>query len=446
MKIQVKTHAILLYSLLGLAILWGPTASADPVDAVADLVLGQPHLTGQPHLFSNTANYGGVSASSLHGPREVAVDAAGNVYVADTSNHRVLVYLDPQNTDTVADLVLGKPNFITSKCNIDFVVYKVVSASTLCYPFGVVVDAAGNVYVTDVGNNRVLVYLDPQNTDTVADLVLGQPNFTSRTANNGGVSASSLHAPHGVAVDTAGNVHVADLLNNRVLEYHTPLTTDTVADVVLGQPNFTSNTANNGGISASSLNNPREVAGDAAGNVYVADVGNHRVLVYLDPQNTDTVADLVLGKPNFITSKCKIDFVVDKVVAVVGSSSASTLCLPFGVVVDAAGNVYVADGNNRVLEYHTPLTTDTVADVVLGQPNFTSNTANNGGVSASSLYGPHGVAVDTAGNVYVADLYNNRVLVYDGFLDLAPMPTCAGYDDPCATPLALKKKPNDQFH
>ncbi len=324
MKIQVKTHAILLYSLLGLAILWGPTASADPVDAVADLVLGQPHLTGQPHLFSNTANYGGVSASSLNNPREVAVDAAGNVYVADTSNHRVLVYLDPQNTDTVADLVLGKPNFITSKCNIDFVVYKVVSASTLCYPFGVVVDAVGNVYVTDVGN--------------------------------------------------------------------------------------------------------------------------HRVLVYLDPQNTDTVADLVLGKPNFITSKCKIDFVVDKVVAVVGSSSASTLCLPFGVVVDAAGNVYVADGNNRVLEYHTPLTTDTVADVVLGQPNFTSNTANNGGVSASSLYGPHGVAVDTAGNVYVADLYNNRVLVYDGFLDLTPMPTCAGYDDPCATPLALKKKPNDQFH
>jgi streptogramin lyase len=358
----------------------------------------------------------------------------------------VLVYLDPQNTDTVADLVLGQPNFITSKCNIDFVVYKVVSASTLCYPFGVVADAAGNVYVTDVGNNRVLVYLDPQNTDTVADLVLGQPNFTSNTANNGGVSASSLHAPHGVAVDTAGNVHVADLLNNRVLEYHAPLTTDTVADVVLGQPNFTSNTANYGGVSASSLHGPREVAVDAAGNVYVADTANHRGLVYLDPQNTDMVADLVLGKPNFFTSKCKIDVVDGKVVTVAGSSSVSTLCLPFGVAVDAAGNVYVADGNNRVLVYHTPLTTDTVADVVLGQPNFTSNTANNGGVSASSLHGPHGVAVDTVGNVYVADLYNNRVLVYDGFLDLTPMPTCAGHDDPFATPLALKKKPNDQFH
>jgi len=270
MKIQIKTHAILLYSSLGLAILWGPTASADPVDAVADLVLGQPYFT------SNTANNGGVSASSLHAPRKVAVNAAGNVYVADTANHRVLVYLDPQNTDTVADLVLGKLNFSTSKCKKDFVGNKVVSASTLCFPFGIVVDAAGNVYVADTGNNRVLVYLDPQNTDTVADLVLGQPNFTSRTANTGGVNASSLHAPHGVTVDTAGNVYVADLLNNRVLEYHTPLTTDTVADVVLGQPNSTSNTANNGGVSASSLNLPREVAVDAAGNVYVADTANNR--------------------------------------------------------------------------------------------------------------------------------------------------------------------------
>ncbi|MEE9221866.1 MAG: hypothetical protein V3V40_00200 [Nitrosomonadaceae bacterium] len=163
MKIQIKTHAILLYSSLGLAILWGPTASADPVEAVADLVLGQPNST------SNTANNGGVSASSLHGPRKVAVNAAGNVYVADTANHRVLVYLDPQNTDTVADLVLGKLNFSTSKRKKDFVGNKVVSASTLYFPFGIAVDAAGNVYVADTGNNRVLVYLDPQNTDTVAD-------------------------------------------------------------------------------------------------------------------------------------------------------------------------------------------------------------------------------------------------------------------------------------
>jgi DNA-binding beta-propeller fold protein YncE len=128
------------------------------------------------------------------------------------------------------------------------------------------------------------------------------------------------------------------------------------------------------------------VAVDTAGNVYVADTSNHRVLVYLDPQNTDTVADLVLGQPNF-TSKRNMVFVGVKVLG------ASTLCFP---------------------------------------------------VSPSTLCFPYGVTVDTAGNVYVAD--NNRVLVYDGFLDLTPMPTRAGYDDPFATPLTLKKKSNEQFH
>jgi hypothetical protein len=155
----------------------------------------------------------------------------------------------------------------------------------------------------------------------------------------------------------------------------------------------------------------------------------------------DAVADLVLGQPHLTGQPHLFSNTANN-----EGVSASSLNNPREVAVDAAGNVYVAEGNNRVLVYHTPLTTDTVADVVLGQPNFTSNTANNGGVSASSLHGPHGVAIDTAGNVHVADLYNNRVLVYDGFLDLTPMPTCAGHDDPCATPLALKKKPNDQFH
>jgi hypothetical protein len=133
------------------------------------------------------------------------------------------------------------------------------------------------------------------------------------------------------------------------------------------------------------------------------------------------VADRVFGQGGSFTSR----------VCNLGGISASSLCGLGGVAVDRAGNLYVADGrsigghsipeapprpspNHRVLEYDSPLTTDTVADHVFGQGgSFTSNTCNLGGISASSLCVPFGVAVDAAGNLYVADQANNRVLEYD---------------------------------
>ena len=120
--------------------------------------------------------------------------------------------------------------------------------------------------------------------DTAADRVFGQGgSFTSATCNLGGISASSLCQPLDVAVDAAGNLYVADT-NSRVLEYNTPLTTGTVAGLVFGQGgSFTTNTPNNGGISASSLGDPTAMALDAAGNLYVADAGNNRVLEYDSP-------------------------------------------------------------------------------------------------------------------------------------------------------------------
>jgi sugar lactone lactonase YvrE len=302
------------------------------------------------------------------------------------------------NLDTIADHVFGQPNFTSGTSNNGG-----LSARSLYVPHGMALDAAGNLYVVDQLNHRVLVYYAPLTTDATADQVFGQPNFTSRTSNNGGLSASSLNYPTGVALDAAGNLYVADAGNSRVLVYYAPLTTDTIADRVFGQPNFTSSTSNNGGLSASSLYEPSGVALDPAGNLFVADYGNHRVLVYYAPLTTDATADRVFGQPNF-TSRTSNN----------GGLSALSLYEPSGVALDAAGNLYVADQlNHRVLVYYAPLTTDATADRVFGQPNFTSRTSNNGGLSASSLSYPSRVALGPAGNLYVADVGNHRVLAYD---------------------------------
>ncbi|HYL60664.1 MAG TPA: hypothetical protein VEU51_17495, partial [Candidatus Acidoferrales bacterium] len=122
-------------------------------------------------------------------------------------------------------------------------------------------------------------------TNTTADTVFGQAgSFISSNTNNGGLSADSLSQPTGVAVDARGNLYVADGGNNRVLEFKTPLSSDTTADKVLGQGgSFTSGNANHGGLSASSLSSPFGVTVDGSGNLYVADKANSRVLEYDQP-------------------------------------------------------------------------------------------------------------------------------------------------------------------
>ena len=376
----------------------GEEASSAPGDTTADRVFGQGGS-----FTSNTCNNGGLSTSSLCGPQDGVVDASGNLYIVDSGNHRVLEYDSPLTTDMVADRVFTGLNA----------------------PFGVALDTSGNLYVADFGNSRVLEYNTPLTTDTTADRVFGQPDFTSNLCNQGPTpSASTLCSPTGVAVDASGNVYIADFSNNRVLEYNTPLTTDTVADRVFGQAgSFTTNLCN--AVSASSLCSPLRSAPDASGNLFVTDSLNHRLLEYNTPLTTDTVADRVFGQGgSFTTGTCNN-----------GGVTASSLCRPSGVTVDASGNLFVADstsfanqvfGNSRVLEYDTPFTTDTVADRVFGQPNFTSSSCNQGATpSASTLCGPNGVALDGSGNLFVADGNNHRVLVYDAPLAATPTPTAS---------------------
>jgi hypothetical protein len=241
---------------------------------------------------------------------------------------------------------------------------------------------------------------------------------------------NSLCAPSGVTVDKSGNVYISD--GSRVLEYNTPLTTDTSADRVFGQNDkFTTDGCNLGGESAGTLCGASGIALDNAGDLFVVDQANSRVLEYDSPPLHDTVADRVIGTCGSFTSNacCPGDNL--------------TLNSPFGLALDAMGNLYVADRfHNRVLENDDPISTDTLADRVFGQgDNFATTDCNHGGPSADSLCGPVDVAFDSNGNLHVSDSGNHRALSYDApFGSAIPHPTqsvCA-IPTPTPTPVAAK--------
>jgi sugar lactone lactonase YvrE len=338
-------------------------------------------------FITNTTNKGGISASSLNSPAGGVFDKNGNLYMADQSNNRVLYY--PAGSTTATRVYGQGGSFATNTANKGG-----VSAKSLYGPYTVALDGSGNLYVPDCNNNRVLYY--PMGS-TTATRVYGQGgSFTTNPANKGGISAKSLYCPSGIAVDKNGNLYISDADNSRVLYYPAGSTT---ATRVYGQGgSFTTNTANKGGISAISLSIPGLITLDGNGNLYVVDYENHRVLYYL---SGSTTAIRVYGQSGSFTTN-----IVNK-----GGISAKSLYYPWGIAVDGSGNLYVADyGNSRVLYYPAGTTT---ATRVYGQGgSFTTNTQNNGGISANSLDEPYSVAVDSSGNLYVFDTLNNRVLVY----------------------------------
>jgi sugar lactone lactonase YvrE len=409
--------------------------------SVAALVTGAPAdlVIGQQDFFSGLAN--GTTASTLSIPRGVGVDSAGNVYVADTGNSRVLIFPNPFTTMTqtgqsagfTAIAAIGQVgNFTSSACNVGG--GQNASADTLCSPEDVALDGSNNLYVADTGNSRVLEYNSPVNGATIgANRVFGQlGSFVTQGVNAGGsVSKDGMKLPSGVSVDKNNNLYVADSGNNRVIEFNTPLTTtaiagsgDTSADKVWGQAgDLTKAICNNGGVSASSLCFPVKAALDSSGNLYIGDTSSNRILEYDEGANppANQTANRVFGQSTFTVSGCNRGAL---------SPTASTLCPATGLAADIGGDLFAVDGNNRVLEYKTPLSTDQVADVALGEPDFVHAAAS---IDPRSLNAPNQIAIDpTTHALVVADTVNNRVLGWhnaETFVSGAPADLVLGQPD-----------------
>jgi uncharacterized protein (TIGR03437 family) len=295
---------------------------------------------------------GMATAARLNSPQRVAVDAAGNLYVADTANHRIRKVSLDGTISTVAGT--GEAGFSGDKGP--------ATSAQLNWPYGLTVSSSGLLYIADTSNNRVRRVDASGAIDTIA-------GGGSALSDGGPAASGSLYQPYDVAVDSSGNLYIADLGNSRVRKVNSQGTISTLA---------------------SGIGHARGLAVDAIGTVYVANGWGYNQILKIDSS----------GNVSVVAGTGAWGFGGDG-----GPATAASFSAPPGVAVDAAGNLYVADhGNQRVRKISTLGTITTLAGS--GQANLSGDGGPAGG---ATLKGPTALAMDSSGSLYIADSGNNRV-------------------------------------
>ena len=306
---------------------------------------------------SFTANTVGLSATGMNSPSSTAQDSAGNLYVSDHLNNRVLQFKPPFTNGMSASLAIGQPDLVTGTPDTTQNGFGANPANGFVGgPVGMAFDSSGNLWVVDFSNHRILQFKPPFATGMNASLVIGQANFTSSVA---ATTNSGLTGPEFIAFDGSGNLWVTDTFNNRVLEFKPLFADGMTASLVIGQTDFVSHGA---ATTASGLDFPTGAAFDRNGNLWIADTDNSRVLQFKPPFANGMSASLVLGQANFTTNTA--------------ATTQNGLRRPFGLGFDSSGDLGVADAeNNRTLGFKQPFSNNQNANLVLGQPDFATSTA-----------------------------------------------------------------------
>ena len=361
----------------------GPASAAQISGPKAMVVDGNGNLffvdSGNNRIRKISAN-GVISTvtTAMNDPYGLAVDAANNLYVADSRNN--LVRMISATTGAITTVAGGGPGGFTGDGG-------PATSASLWFPTSVFVDSVGNLFIADYTNSRVRRV---DHTTKIITTVAGTGN--NNTSGDGGLALLAGMAPMRVFLNAAGDLFILDSWNEtdrvRRVDHVTQIIT-TVAGT--GVPGY-----NGDGIAATTakLYVPSDILVDGTGNLYIADTFNDRVRRV----DTSGIITTIAGTGR------RCGWAGDN-----GPATAAQLCTPDGLVADAAGNLYIADAdNNRIRKLATDGTITTFAGT------GTAGLSGDGGLAtAATLNHPINLAMDHAGKLYLADMGNHRIRVVD---------------------------------
>ena len=313
---------------------------------------------------------GAATNAALNYPFGVAIDTANNFFIADQRNHRVRKIANNGIITTLAGNGTGSFSGDSGAA----------TNATLNYPMGVAVDLLGNIFIADESNCHIRKVA----TNGIITTVAGKSTAISFSGDGGAATNAGLSSVFGVAVDVVGNVFIADYQNNRIRKVNTNGIITTVAGN--GSGSFS---GDGGAATNAALSSPSGVTVDSVGNLFIADTGHNRIReVY-----TNGIIMTCAGNG---TSSFSGDG---------GAATNAGLSSPFGIAVDSVGNLLIADEN-----HHRIRSVDTNGIIMTVAGNGSGSFSGDGGIATSAgLYNPTGVALDTGGNLFIADLFNNRI-------------------------------------
>jgi len=376
---------------------------------------------GGPATAAELASSDGTSASS---PRGLALDSSGNLFIADTGNNRIrkvspngiittvagtggrnisgdggpataaeLYYPNSIAVDGSGDLFMADYQSRIRKVSASGIITTVAgvggfgfsgdggpaTSAAVNFPAGVAVDSSGNLFIADTDNNRIRKV----SANGIITTVAGNGDIYY---SGDGVPATSatLRSPSGIALDGSGNLFIADQGHNRIRKVSASGIITTVAGN--GNDGFS---GDGGPATSATFNTPSGIAVDAFGDLFIADTGNERVRKV----SAGGIVTTVAGTPNYRFSGDG------------GPATSAWLWGPYGVAVDSSGNLFIADTNNRRIRKVTP---GGIITTVAGNGE-TGFSGDGGPATAASLGNPSAVALDGSGNVFIADADNLRV-------------------------------------